>query len=105
MNCSICALSPNSKFIFTTKNGTPIQPSAPNTFFRKNKERMNLPKDKKISTHIFRHTHISKLAELGVPLYVIQRRVGHSNSRVTEKIYLHVTEKMKEKTRNLLEQI
>ncbi|KST95930.1 Phage integrase [Lactococcus lactis subsp. lactis] len=98
-----CSLSPNSEFIFTTKNGTPLQPSAINTFLRNNKEEMNIPKNKRISTHIFRHTHISKLAELEVPLYVIQKRVGHSSSKVTEKIYLHVTEKMKEKTRNLLE--
>lgn len=98
-----CTLSTNSDFIFTTKNGTPLQPTAINSFLRNNKELMGIPKDKRISTHIFRHTHISKLAELEVPLYVIQRRVGHSSSKITEKIYLHITEKMKEKTRNLLE--
>lgn len=98
-----CTLSANSDFIFTTKNGTPLQPTAINSFLRNNKEKMGIPKDKRISTHIFRHTHISKLAELEVPLYVIQRRVGHSSSKITEKIYLHITEKMKEKTRNLLE--
>ena len=103
INEEASTLSPDSEFIFTTKNGTPLQPSAINTFLRNNKEEMNIPKNKRISTHIFRHTHISKLAELEVPLYVIQKRVGHSSSKVTEKIYLHVTEKMKEKTRNLLE--
>ena len=77
--------------------------TAIDSFLRNNKEKMGIPKDKRISTHIFRHTHISKLAELEVPLYVIQRRVGHSSSKITEKIYLHITEKMKEKTRNLLE--
>lgn len=98
-----CALSANSDFIFTTKNGTPIPPNAINSFLRNHKEEMGLPKNKRVSTHIFRHTHISKLAELEVPSYVIQRRVGHSSSKITEKIYLHITEKMKEKTRNLLE--
>ncbi|WP_372757296.1 tyrosine-type recombinase/integrase [Lactococcus lactis] len=98
-----CTLSTNSDFIFTTKNGNPLQPTAIDSFLRNNKEKMGIPKDKRISTHIFRHTHISKLAELEVPLYVIQRRVGHSSSKITEKIYLHITEKMKEKTRNLLE--
>ena len=98
-----CTLSASSDFIFTTKNGTPLQPTAINSFLRNNKEKMGIPKDKRISTHIFRHTHISKLAELEVPLYVIQRRVGHSSSKITEKIYLHITEKVKEKTRNLLE--
>lgn len=31
----------------------------------------------------FRHTHVSKLAELGVPLYIIQNRVGHADSDFT----------------------
>nr|WP_305068856.1 tyrosine-type recombinase/integrase [Limosilactobacillus equigenerosi] len=53
--------------------------------------------NKPLSSHIFRHTHISKLAELGVPLYVIQQRVGHNDSRITNEIYLHVTEKAMEK--------
>lgn len=42
---------------------------------------------KKLVTHIFRHTHVSKLAEMGVPLYVIQQRVGHGDSRITRRIY------------------
>ena len=52
--------------------------------------------NKHISTHIFRHTHISFLAEQGIPLEAIQDRVGHTRgSRVTD-IYLHVTQKTKD---------
>lgn len=53
--------------------------------------------DKPLTTHIFRHTHVSKLAELGVPLYIIQNRVGHADSETTREIYLHVTQTAKEK--------
>lgn len=53
--------------------------------------------DKPITTHIFRHTHVSKLAELGVPLYIIQNRVGHADSETTRNIYLHVTQAAKSK--------
>ena len=52
---------------------------------------------KPLSTHIFRHTHVSKLAEMGVPLYIIQNRLGHSDSEITSRVYLHVTKKAKEK--------
>ncbi|WP_375604806.1 tyrosine-type recombinase/integrase [Lactobacillus delbrueckii] len=52
--------------------------------------------DRKITTHFFRHTHISKLAEQGVPLHVIQKRVGHIKAETTREIYLHVTKKMQE---------
>ena len=52
--------------------------------------------NKHISTHIFRYTHISFLAEQGIPLKSIQDRVGHTRgSRVTD-IYLHVTQKTKD---------
>ncbi|WP_260467108.1 tyrosine-type recombinase/integrase [Streptococcus oralis] len=52
--------------------------------------------NKHISTHIFRHTHISFLSEQGIPLEAIQDRVGHTRgSRVTD-IYLHVTQKTKD---------
>ena len=48
---------------------------------------------KQITSHIFRHTHVSKLAEEGYPLSLITDRVGHSNSEITRKIYLHITKK------------
>lgn len=48
---------------------------------------------KQITSHIFRHTHVSKLAEEGYPLSLITDRVGHSSSEITRKIYLHITKK------------
>ncbi|MFQ6322569.1 tyrosine-type recombinase/integrase [Lactococcus garvieae] len=96
-------LTPNSDFLFTTSNNTPIQINALNTYFRKHKERMGFAPDKDLSTHIFRHTHVSKLAEVGVPLHVIQRRVGHKNEGITKDIYLHITQRMKNETKSLLE--
>lgn len=53
--------------------------------------------NKRVTTHIFRHTHVSKLAELGVPLYIIQDRVGYSDSAITREVYLHVTNRAKQK--------
>lgn len=49
---------------------------------------------KQLTSHIFRHTHISLLTELGIPLKVIMERVGHTNPQTTLKIYTHVTQKM-----------
>ena len=56
----------------------------------------------KITPHALRHTHVSLLAENGVPLDVISRRVGHEGSDITRKIYLHITEKQKENDRKLI---
>lgn len=99
-----CALSKlnGSSFIFSTTKGTPLQMTAINTFLRSYVQ----PKteiNKKLSSHIFRHTHISKLAELNVPLYAIQDRVGHENSKITETIYLHVTKNVRDKLKEEIE--
>lgn len=50
-----------------------------------------------ITPHTLRHTHASLLMENGVSIDVISRRLGHEGSKVTREIYLHVTEKLKEK--------
>lgn len=59
----------------------------------------------RISPHALRHTHVSLLAEQGVSLDVISRRVGHEGSDVTKKIYLHITEKQKEKDKEKVDKI
>lgn len=50
---------------------------------------------KRATPHIFRHTHISMLAEAEVDLATVMKRVGHDDEKTTLKIYTHVTEKMK----------
>ena len=61
--------------------------------------------DKNITTHMFRHSHISLLAELGIPLTAIMDRVGHSDSKTTLEIYSHVTQKMVSDISSKLEKI
>ena len=50
---------------------------------------------KHLHPHIFRHTHTALLAEQGMSLEAIARRLGHSSSAITKQIYFHVTEKLK----------
>lgn len=52
-----------------------------------------------------RHTHVSLLAELNIPLKAIMKRVGHSDAETTIKIYMHVTEKMSDNLIDKLESI
>lgn len=45
---------------------------------------------RKITTHILRHTFITRCQELNIPLFIIQSWVGHEKgSVVTTKIYTH----------------
>lgn len=44
--------------------------------------------NKHVFTHVFRHVHISFLAEQGVPFEIIQERVGHTSGSSVTLIYL-----------------
>jgi integrase len=60
---------------------------------------------KHIHPHIFRHTHTALLAEQGLSLEAISRRLGHSSSQVTKDIYFHVTEKLKQRDEEALSKV
>lgn len=87
-------------FLFTDKDGCPYSVQHANNCLNSFRKKYDFGKI--ITTHTFRHTHVSKLAELGVPLYVIQHNVGHSNSKITRDVYLHVTKKAQQELRNKL---
>lgn len=61
--------------------------------------------DKNLTSHIFRHSHISFLAESGLPIKSIMDRVGHSNAKITLEIYSHTTQDMEDKLVNKLDSI
>lgn len=57
---------------------------------------------KPLHPHILRHTHTALLAEQGVQLEVISRRLGHGDEGITKRIYYHITKKQKERDEELL---
>ena len=81
---------------------TPVVQNIINGFFQRLNKQHVLKKH--IHCHLFRHTHVSLLAEAGVPLEVIQERLGHSTDITTRRIYLHITEKQKESAANIFEE-
>lgn len=75
-------------------------------YYDTNNLRLKLRKiSSKLHPHIFRHTHVALLAEQGLSLETISRRLGHADSKITKKVYFHVTEKMKAKDERALDQI
>lgn len=52
--------------------------------------------------HMLRHTHVALLAEQGIPLEAIARRIGHNGTEITRRVYYHVTKKQKEKDENAI---
>ena len=84
------------RFIFT-KNGNPFMIFSFNDFLKRSFKRSGIQKEEDfvLTTHVFRHSHISLLAELEVPIKAIMERVGHTNEKMTLEVYTHVTEQMK----------
>ena len=61
--------------------------------------------EKNLSSHVFRHSHISYLAEAGLPIKSIMDRVGHANAKMTLEIYSHTTKDMEDKLVKTLDNI
>ncbi|WP_449451466.1 tyrosine-type recombinase/integrase [Streptococcus suis] len=93
------------EYIFVTDKGVPLQRNSFNKSIQAANQRLKKPIAKPISSHIFRHTLVSYLAERGVPLKAIMDRVGHEDSDTTTKIYTHVTNKMKDKVIEVINEL
>ena len=59
---------------------------------------MDNPPSLHIHPHIFRHTHASLLAEAGIDLVQIMKRLGHADDTTTRQIYLHITKTLATET-------
>lgn len=87
------------KYIFVTDGGVPYDSHYLNKLLK------SVPFNKTVTTHTFRHTHISLLAEKQTPLKTIMARVGHNEPKTTLSIYTHVTDAMKEQEKQILDSI
>ena len=83
-----------ANFIFASKLNGPIA----YTYYQSLIKSVN----PNLSSHVFRHTHISLLAEKGFSLKYIMERVGHTKPETTMRVYTHVTEKIKKEARERL---
>ena len=89
----------DDNYIFVTDGGLPYDSHYLNKILK------SVPFNKIVTTHTFRHTHISLLAEKQTPLKTIMARVGHNEPKTTFSIYTHVTDAMKEQEKQILDSI
>ncbi|GFE45949.1 tyrosine-type recombinase/integrase [Streptococcus canis] len=80
-----------SDFVFISRNGNHLSINTVNRRIKKASEKLY---GFTVTSHTFRHAHVTLLAEMGIPLKAIMDRVGHSDVNTTIKIYTHTTEKM-----------
>ena len=60
---------------------------------------------RRITPHTLRHTDASLLMEQGADIDSISRRLGHTDSRITRDIYLHVTKKLEDPQNERLKEV
>ena len=87
------------KTYFFEKDGKQVDYYGFNKYLREKSEKVL---KRPITTHYLRHTHTSILAQNKVDLESISKRLGHSDSRVTREIYMHITEAMKQEEKEKL---
>lgn len=90
-----------SKLMFPGRNGSFLGYEGFNKYLKENSRRLI---GREISTHALRHTSASLLIASGVPLETVARRLGHSDSRVTKEIYLHLTDRLRQTDNNFISQ-
>ncbi|WP_414738670.1 tyrosine-type recombinase/integrase [Macrococcoides caseolyticum] len=52
--------------------------------------------NKSITTHTLRHTPISTISQMGIPLKAIMDHVGHIDHKTTLHVYSHETKNMEQ---------
>jgi integrase len=91
-----------SELFFPGIEGGYLSYSAYGKYFRENTENLL---GRRLTPHSLRHTHTAMLAEAGVPLETISRRLGHADSKITKEVYMHVTQKMRQQDRDRLRHV
>ena len=71
----------------------------------RNEKFAEIAKVKKIRIHDFRHSHASLLANNGINIQEIARRLGHTNIEITWNIYSHLYPQQEEKAVEILNKI
>lgn len=94
----------DEEFIFVTEQGNIMRKPLLYRFIKNICEAV-LGGHRSYNIHMLRHSHISLLAELGIPIKAIMERVGHRDESITLRIYSHVTKNIQDELREKLNQI
>lgn len=96
-------ISINSEnLLFSDDGGEHIKYYAYNKYLAENSVRIL---GRSITPHTLRHTHASLMMENGMSEDAISRRLGHTNSKITKEIYLHATNRLKERENDQIKHI
>lgn len=90
----LLAAGASSHLFYPDAKGGYLHYSAFNKYLAENSLRVL---GRKLTSHACRHTMTSIFAAQGASIDTISRRLGHSDSKITKEIYLHVTGEQRKK--------
>jgi integrase len=74
-------------YVFTNPEGMPLKPDSVSSWFSKfMKQHPEIPF---ITLHSLRHTNATLQLAAGVPITTVSKRLGHSNTATTGRVYAH----------------
>lgn len=85
------------EYVLSTKGGKPVNPRFPDKTLRNIAVSAGFPEEKIYGMHSLRHTFATRLFAAGVEVKVVSELLGHSNTKLTENIYIHVIESLRKK--------
>lgn len=88
------ALGYKTDLVLCTNTGQPVNPSNLHLYITRITEKHNLPP---FSTHSLRHTHATRLLNLGEHPKVVSERLGHASIKITMDTYSHVSPRLFQK--------
>lgn len=92
----------SEQLLFCNKNGTAYTTQALNSCFKRFCEKHNIDKGNNVNFHQLRHTGATRLIEVGTPIEIVQKKLGHKDITTTMDIYNTVfSEREKEVDKNV----
>ena len=87
----------DKKYVMSTENGTLITPVNINRMFHGILKKSGALKenDNLCGVHTLRHTFASMLFQNGCDVKIVSELLGHSSTKITENIYIHVIQQQK----------
>lgn len=83
------------EYVLSTKDGKPVNPRFTDKTLRNIAVAAGFPEDRIFGMHTLRHTFATRLFAAGVEVKVVSDLLGHSNTKLTENIYIHVIDDLR----------
>lgn len=86
--CDLTALPHYSGYVFTNRNGHPLDISTVSEMLKKRAVAVGIKK--RVYNHLFRHSFINLMLRNGARIHEVSRLVGHKSVETTDQSYVHV---------------